>query len=106
MQDGYFHLVVWLLTITGVGLLFRAACRQSLAGLGHALLGTVLAGWGVFNVVEGLIDHHLLGLHHVRPGHQHELLFDLLFLAFGLALIGIGGLSANNRGILTTGNNP
>jgi uncharacterized membrane protein len=26
----------------------------------------LLAGWGVFNIVEGLIDHQLLGLHHVR----------------------------------------
>lgn len=105
-QDGYFHLVVWLLTIAGIGLLFRVARRQALAGQGRALLGAVLAGWGVFNVVEGLIDHHLLRLHHVRPGHPHELLFDLLFLVFGLVLIGLGGLIANNRGIHTTGNNP
>jgi uncharacterized membrane protein len=96
-QDGYFHLAVWLLTIAGVVLLFRAARRQTLAGLGRALLGSVLAGWGVFNVVEGLIDHHLLGLHHVRPGHPHELLFDLLFLAFGLALIGLGRLIMKSR---------
>ena len=89
-QDGYFHLVVWLLTIAGIGLLFRVARRQTLAGRGRALLGALLAGWGVFNVVEGLIDHHLLGLHHVRPGHPHQLLFDLLFLAFGLLLVGVG----------------
>ena len=105
-QDGYFHLAVWLLTIAGVLLLFRAARRQTLAGLGRALLGSVLAGWGVFNVVEGLIDHHLLGLHHVRPGHPHELLFDLLFLAFGLALIGLGRLLSESRVTLPTGNNP
>ncbi|MBC8040624.1 MAG: DUF2243 domain-containing protein [Opitutaceae bacterium] len=90
VQDGWFHLVVWLLTITGVVLLFRSARQHALTGLGRALLGAVLAGWGVFNLVEGLIDHHLLNLHHVRPGHPHELLFDLLFLAFGLLLIGLG----------------
>jgi hypothetical protein len=26
----------------------------------------VLLGWGIFNVVEGLVDHQLLGLHHVN----------------------------------------
>lgn len=105
-QDGYFHLVVWLLTLVGIGLLFRVARRQTLAGLGHVLLGAVLAGWGVFNVVEGLIDHQLLGIHHVRPGHPHQLLFDLLFLAFGLILIGLGGLITQTARTRSTGNNP
>jgi uncharacterized membrane protein len=27
--------------------------------------GLVLTGWGIFNVVEGLIDHQILGVHHV-----------------------------------------
>jgi hypothetical protein len=26
----------------------------------------LLAGWGAFNVVEGVIDHQMLGIHHVR----------------------------------------
>lgn len=103
VQDGYFHLVVWLLTITGVALLFRSARQHTLAGLGRELVGTVLAGWGVFNLVEGLIDHHLLNLHHVRPGHPHELLFDLLFLAFGLLLIGFGRLLIPRRSRNGTG---
>jgi uncharacterized membrane protein len=25
----------------------------------------LLAGWGVFNLVESIIDHQLLGIHHV-----------------------------------------
>lgn len=27
-------------------------------------LGLLLAGWGIFHVVEGLVDHELLGIHH------------------------------------------
>jgi uncharacterized membrane protein len=30
------------------------------------LIGGLLVGWGTFNVVEGIVDHHLLGLHHVK----------------------------------------
>jgi hypothetical protein len=41
-----------------------------------------LMGWGLFNVIEGLIDHHLLGIHHVHPG-DGQLAWDLAFLALG-----------------------
>ena len=43
----------------------------------------LLAGWGVFNVVEGLIDHQILGIHHVRDDLGAPLGWDLAFLAFG-----------------------
>ena len=91
-QDGYFHLAVWLLTIAGVGLLFRAARRQVQPWSGQAFGGAVAAGWGAFNFVEGLVDHQILGIHHVRPGHPRQFLFDMLFLGIGLILILGGGL--------------
>jgi uncharacterized membrane protein len=89
-QDGFFHLAVWVLTLVGVLMLFRAARAPTVDWRGRRLGGAMLAGWGVFNFVEGLIDHHLLELHHVRPGHPEEFLFDLLFLASGVLLIAIG----------------
>jgi uncharacterized membrane protein len=46
----------------------------------------LLVGWGTFNVVEGLVDHHLLNLHHVRPGPD-ELLYDVAFLAWGALMV-------------------
>jgi uncharacterized membrane protein len=36
-----------------------------LGGFGDGI-GLLLAGWGAFNVVEGLVDHMTLGIHHVR----------------------------------------
>lgn len=90
MQDGFFHLATWLLTITGVVMLFRAGRVATQVWSGRALAGSMLAGWGVFNLVEGVIDHHVLRIHHVRPGHPNELLFDLLFLASGVLLIAVG----------------
>jgi hypothetical protein len=57
---------------------------------GRAFFGWVLVGWGLFNVVEGAINHELLGLHHVREGAGHQMAYDLGFLAFG-ALLMIGG---------------
>jgi uncharacterized membrane protein len=50
----------------------------------------LLAGWGVFNVVEGVIDHELLGLHHVRDDLGGPIGWDIGFLVFGVLLIAVG----------------
>ena len=89
-QDGFFQLATWLLTAAGIGMLFRAGRSNADIWSGRILSGAMLAGWGGFNLLEGLVDHHLLGIHHVRPGHPHEFVFDLLFLASGVVLIFIG----------------
>lgn len=50
----------------------------------------MLAGWGVFNLVEGLVNHQLLGVHHVRDDLGAPLSWDLGFLAAGVLLV-VGG---------------
>ena len=89
-QDGFFHLGMWIVTVAGIVLLFRAVCRGQVQPSGRTLAGAMLAGWGLFNFVEGLINHQLLGIHHVLPGHTRQLLFDLLFLGSGALLVLIG----------------
>lgn len=96
VQDGFFHLACLGLTLAGVALLFRAA-RQTAAGWsGRVLGGAMLAGWGVFNLVEGLVDHQLLGIHHVLPGRPYEFAADMAFLGSGVAFILIGNLLARS----------
>ncbi|HLU39383.1 MAG TPA: DUF2243 domain-containing protein [Planctomycetota bacterium] len=98
VQDGFFHLAVWLVSLYGTALLFRAA-RTSTVWSARTLAGAMLVGWGLFNFVEGVIDHHVLGLHHVRPGHPFQLAWDLAFLATGPIMGGIGlTLMAPRRG--------
>jgi uncharacterized membrane protein len=87
--DGLFHAGTWSMTVAGVILLFRAGKRADVPWSGRVLLGAVLAGWGLFDVVEGVIDHEILGVHHVHPG-SGELGWDLGFLGFGLALMVLG----------------
>ncbi|MFE9750258.1 DUF2243 domain-containing protein [Saccharothrix saharensis] len=89
--DGLFHLLCLLLVLTGVALLNRAGAVPA-----RVLWGGVLAGWGVFNLVEGVVDHLVLGVHHVRTG-PHELAYDLAFLVFGAALVVFGRLVARER---------
>ena len=81
--DGLFHAAVWVCTLAGVYLLHAAARRRApLPGAG-AFTGLMILGWGLFNLVEGLVDHHLLDLHHVRDLPVHVPLYDWLFLAVG-----------------------
>ncbi len=89
-QDGFFHLGAWLLTLTGIVLLFRSAREKAWPEAGRVFSSALLVGWGLFNFVESLIDHQILSLHHVRPGHPHTFFFDMLFLASGPLLAGAG----------------
>jgi uncharacterized membrane protein len=81
--DGFFHAAVWLLTVAGTYLLLGAARRGDRLPAPGAFTGQLLLGWGLFNLVEGLIDHHLLNLHHVRDMPVHVPVYDWIFLAVG-----------------------
>ena len=91
LADGLFHTATWIAVAAGILLLWRRTTAWRSALGGHALAGWLLVGWGLFNVVEGIIDHHILGVHHVREGAgMDEAAWDLGFLAFG-ALLVLGG---------------
>lgn len=89
-QDGFFHLSLWLVSLVGTGMLFGAARHPDREWSGRILLGSMLFGWGLFQLVEGVIDHHLLGIHHVLPGHTYQFWLDMLFLAVGVVLLAVG----------------
>jgi uncharacterized membrane protein len=106
VADGVFHAGCWLIVFAGVVWLY-ARLRQAVVPAAwprpaagprpwRALFGSILVGWGLFNVVEGLLDHQVLGLHHVRPG-PGQLGWDLGFLAVGVAAAGAGFLLAWSR---------
>jgi uncharacterized membrane protein len=90
--DGFFHTVTWLCVLIGLGLLYaRVTSSRGRLWSSRTLWGWVLVGWGLFNLVEGIIDHHVLGVHHVRHGPD-QLWWDLAFLALGVVLIAGGWL--------------
>ena len=89
-QDGYFDLALWLVLLAGTAMLFRAARHAGPADRARVLCGSMLAGCGAFDFLEGLVNHQILGLHHVLPGDPHQFLFDMLYLAAGAFLFTIG----------------
>jgi uncharacterized membrane protein len=97
MADGFFHLVTWVFVLAGSLTTIRSWQRGRLAPSWGFHAGLVLAGWGTFNLVEGIVDHHLLGIHHVRDDVGAPLSWDVGFLAFGGALV-VAGVLLHRRG--------
>jgi uncharacterized membrane protein len=50
----------------------------------------MLLGWGLFNLVQGIGDHHILTIHHVRENVANQWAYDVSFLVLG-ALLVLGG---------------
>jgi uncharacterized membrane protein len=49
-------------------------------------------GWGLFNLVEGIVDHQILGVHYVRQVPNYTV-YNLTFLALtGVGFILVGWL--------------
>ena len=92
--DGFFHLACLLVVVVGVYLL-RSSREQP---TGVRFTGLMLMGWGLFNVIEGVVDHQILGIHHVHPG-RGEVWFDLGFLALGAILFAVGALLARHGAV-------
>src|SRR5688572_27773077 len=90
--DGLFHAFTWLMCVAGVARLWSAGQRSDVPWSTETFVGSLFLGWGLFNFIEGLIDHQILGIHHVHPG-AGELAWDMAFLASGVVM-SIGGLAA------------
>ena len=91
--DGVFHAVAWLVTVVGIYMLQADASRGLAIPAGRAFSGQLMIGWGIFNLIEGIIDHEILNLHHVRDLPVHIPILDWLFLIIGgLGFIALGAL--------------
>jgi uncharacterized membrane protein len=88
--DGWFHLATWVITLAGIFFLWSGIRGPGPAPSTRSLVGYMLIGWGGFNVLEGLVDHHLLELHHVRDLPTHVAFYDWAFLIVSGALVLLG----------------
>ena len=98
LADGFFHVATWFLVL-GASIATLVAWRQGRVAPSWSFhFGLVLLGWGVFNLVEGIVDHHLLQVHHVRDDLGAPLAWDLAFLASGVVLVVVGWLLHRSGG--------
>jgi uncharacterized membrane protein len=80
--DGLFHTLTWVVTLVGILLLRSAASARAAIPSLQAFTGQLVLGWGVFNLVEGVIDHQILRIHNVREV-PNSMVYNLMFLALG-----------------------
>ena len=97
LADGIFHAATWIAVAVGIYILWRRLPNASWSFSGRVFVGWLLIGWGLFNLVEGIVDHHILTLHHVREGPGvTETAWDVGFLALGVLLISAGWILARS----------
>jgi uncharacterized membrane protein len=97
LADGLFHAATWAVTLAGTLVAVRAWRAGELAPPWRAHLGALLAGWGVFNLIDSA-NHFVLGLHHVRDDLGGPLGWDVGFLVLAIALIAAGAAMARGAG--------
>ena len=112
LWDGIFHSATYLFVVLALHLLWRAVHRHHIYWSGKLMCGAVLLGWGIFNVVEGVVDHQLLGIHHVNEtvAASQRMAWDIGFLAWGAVMLVAGwlmlrsGRAAQSAAALATAN--
>jgi uncharacterized membrane protein len=94
--DGLFDALDWVMTVIGVVLLWWVRRSDNVSWTFNTYFGSIFIGAGLFNLIEGVIDHHVLGIHHVKPG-PNQLTWDLGFLAVGALLVVIGSVMIQQK---------
>lgn len=92
LLDGLFHASTYVFVVAGLAILWRHAHVEHVRWSTKMLTGTMLMGFGIFNLVEGIINHHILGLHHVNETVPQEqwVYWDVGFLAWGALMLAAG----------------
>jgi uncharacterized membrane protein len=97
--DGLFHAVTYVFLVLGLVMLWRSVHTYHRWWSAKLLLGTTLMGFGIFNLVEGTINHHILALHHVNEtvARENWVYWDTGFLALGATML-VGGWLLSRAG--------
>jgi uncharacterized membrane protein len=92
--DGVFHAFTLIVVLVGVVVLWNVLTRRDTNKSGRLLAGGMLAGWGIFNIAEGVIDHHILELHNVVEAAGNKDIANYTFLAVSFIFLFTGVLIA------------
>ncbi|HEX9981056.1 MAG TPA: DUF2243 domain-containing protein [Flavobacterium sp.] len=90
--DGIFHGFCVLVVLVGIILLWNAGKARDNDMSFRLLAGGMLSGWALFNIVEGVIDHHILKLHNVMEFAPDHDIANFYFLGISGIMLIIGWL--------------
>jgi uncharacterized membrane protein len=106
--DGIFHLFTLAVTFIGILMLYQLIKRKEHLVCNCLFGGGLLLGWGIFNLVEGLLNHHIFQLHHVKEFSPDYHLWDMGFTLLSVIMVIAGWLlirkCKKNQPITTAGN--
>jgi uncharacterized membrane protein len=100
VSDGLFHAFSWFATVAALVLLSRL--RRDRALRGRSFAGGLLAGAGLFQLYDGLVQHKLMGLHQIRYGVD-LVVYDVVWnvLAAVLLVVGVAVVALDRRAALS-----
>jgi uncharacterized membrane protein len=89
--DGFFHAFAWFITVAGLFLLAEVRRLGDLRWSRWA--AAVVTGVGFFQLLDGVINHKILGIHEIRYGVD-LLPYDVAWIggAIVLLVLGLGAL--------------
>lgn len=91
MFDGLFVLIMLAIMLTGLGIVWRPINRAEGRLSTRFLLGAIVLGMGLFNVIDGVVSHYVLDLHNVVHGTEawnpHWLAVSVLLLVAGWVIL-------------------
>jgi uncharacterized membrane protein len=100
LADGLFHVAMYIVAAVGLWMLWRG--RHAFASPDDAgqrrLLADFLLGFGVWHIVDAVLFHWILRIHHVRMDSDSYLLWDVLLFAFGMAFMIAGWRAGRGKG--------
>lgn len=96
-SDGVFDLTMWLIAVTGLGLLWWSIKQGAhLAMTTRAFIGWNIVGWGGLTLFDSIVFHTLLRLHQLRQV-SNFLVYEIAYFVIGLLLVLAGLLIARSK---------
>ena len=93
--DGLFSVAMLVVAGVGAGLVWRVERRTAAPTPARPLAGAVLIGLGAFDLLDVLVNHALLGLHHATSGPGY---YDPHWAVVSLLIVG-GGVYVYRSGM-------
>lgn len=89
VSDGIFHAFGWFITVWGLFLLADVRRRGGVNW--KRWTGAVVLGVGSFQLLDGVLNHKILGVHQIRYGVD-LLMYDVVWIGSAIVLMVIGWL--------------
>jgi uncharacterized membrane protein len=80
LADGLFHALMYGLAVAGLILLWRQRRGLTEAGAGRRVVGGALLGFGAWNVIDVVLFHWILRIHHIRLDTDQPIAWDIGWL--------------------------